>query len=103
MKFVANSKRGGILDYCNKDFEKKGFKFVGIGEMLKQFCFHSNCYCYFMGFSHWMIENTSLLINILLMGSSLFVSMALAVPFNRETKIVRYYDKLKNRLNNKEK
>ena len=110
MKFVAPIVN--VVAYwiiATKDFEKKGFKFVGIGEMLKTVLPTILIVIVISWvFSHWMIEEhtkKALLINILLMGSSVVVSMALAVPFNKEMReeVVRYYDKLKNRLNNKEK
>ena len=105
MKFVAPIVN--VVAYwviATKDFENKGFKFVGIGEMLKTVLPTILIVIVFSWvFSHWMIEEhtkKALLINILLLGASTITGLLLSIPFNRvlrlETK--RYLIAIKQRL-----
>ncbi|MCR5424577.1 MAG: lipopolysaccharide biosynthesis protein [Bacteroidales bacterium] len=92
MKFVAPIVM--VVAYwilANKDFKNRGFKFIGIDSLLKTvvptvvFVFVSSWL-----FGRWMIEEhtkAALLVNILLMGASVFLSLGLAIPFNTEMRV----------------
>ena len=89
MKFVAplvNVIAFWIL--ASKDFEKKGYKFMNVRDVLKTviptvvIVFFSTWL-----FRHWMIEEQTkgaLLTNLLLIGVSTIFSMCAAIPFNCE-------------------
>lgn len=87
-----------------KDFEKRGFSYLKIGELLKTML---PTIIIVVGFSllfdSWMIEEhtkKALLVNILFMGSSAILSLLASIPFNNElrTELCRYYTSLVRKL-----
>lgn len=72
----------------SRDFRNRGFTFLSVYDVAKTVIPTVLTVVFFTWvFSHWMIEEYSkmaLLINISLMIASILLSMALAIPFNKE-------------------
>lgn len=89
MKFVAPL--ASVVIYwilITKDFNQRGFAFLSVGQFLKT-VLPTICIVILSSwfFSRWMIEDytkMSLLVNILLMGVSVIVSIVFSIPFNSE-------------------
>ena len=76
---------------ASKDFKNRGYEFLNVGSIIKTIL--PTVFVVFVFswlFNHWMIEEhtkSALLINILLMGITMIVSMGVAIPFNAELRI----------------
>lgn len=88
----------------SKDFKARGYSFVSIMSLLKT-VFPTVAFVFLSSslFTHWMIEEhtkQALLINLLLMGSSVIISLIVAIPFNYEmrTEVGRYLGTIKNKI-----
>ena len=76
---------------AKQDFERRGFDFLSVGGLLKTVI--PTVLLVFLSswiFSCWMLDehsNKALLINILLMASSVVVSLGASIPFNAEMRL----------------
>ena len=107
MKFVAPF--FSLVAYwhiATKDFRIKGFSFLKIKDLMNTVVptlLVVISFSWLMG--HWMIEEhtkKALLVNILLMGSSVICSLGASIPFNVEmkTEFMRYFNSIKQKTKN---
>ena len=104
MKFVAPL--ASLVAYwviAKNEFEKKGFQFLKLGIVLKTFI-PTVVIVFFVSwiFNRWMIDEhtkLALLINVLLIGVSVAISIGLSMPFNNEmrTETINYMKKFKDK------
>lgn len=87
-----------------RDFESRGYQFLSLKSLLKT-VIPTVIIVFAISwlFSHWMIEyhaKKALCINILLMGTSVVLSLGLAIPFNTEMRVEtnRYFKGFVNRI-----
>ena len=108
MKFVAPLAM--LIAYwliASKDFKSRGCDFLSLISVLKTVVPTIIIVFFFSWiFSHWMIEEhtkKALCVNILLMGTSVVLSLGLAIPFNTEirTEVSRYVKSFANRIRKK--
>lgn len=99
MKFIAPT--FNVIAYwllAKKDFINRGYRFLSMGQLLQTVIPTLIIVLFFSWFfGQWMIEEHSskaLLINILLIGTTIVCSMLASIPFNSEIKkeVLRYYN-----------